>query len=131
MDERKALSRNSLPQWAHQLPICQIRGPDDGRWMGSIMKRRRLAKSWCFAFEIVSNRISNMGRHKDASVADHQPTAMSVPQEQEWIDTVNTQNRRILDLRLIGMRHALALGRFRYVRAAPPLEEQCHSRWLG
>jgi len=25
---------------------------------------------------------------------------------------------------------ALALGRFRYVRAAPPLEEQCHKHWL-
>lgn len=48
----------------------------------------------------------------------------------EWIDTENTPERRILDLRLIGMRHALALGRFRYLRAAPPLDEQRHDRWL-
>ena len=48
----------------------------------------------------------------------------------EWIDTENTPERRILDLRLIGMRHSLALGRFRYLRAAPPLDEQQHDRWL-
>jgi AraC-like DNA-binding protein len=55
---------------------------------------------------------------------------MNEPRKQDWIDTVNTPHRRILDLRLIGMRHALALGRFRYVRAAPPLEEQRHDHWL-
>jgi AraC-like DNA-binding protein len=55
---------------------------------------------------------------------------MKARQAMEWIDTENTPNRRILDLRLIGMRHALALGRFRYLRAAPPLDEQRHDRWL-
>lgn len=55
---------------------------------------------------------------------------MNPPQQQEWIDTINTPERRILDLRQIGMRHALTLGRFRYVRAAPPLDEQRHDRWL-
>jgi AraC-like DNA-binding protein len=55
---------------------------------------------------------------------------MNPPQQQEWIDTINTPERRILDLSQIGMRHALALGRFRYVRAAPPLDEQRHDRWL-
>lgn len=55
---------------------------------------------------------------------------MNPQQKQEWIDTVNTPERRILDLRSIGMRHALALGRFRYVRAAQPLNEQQHDRWL-
>lgn len=55
---------------------------------------------------------------------------MTPRQPMEWIDTENTPERRILDLRLIGMRHALALGRFRYLRAAPPLDEQRHDRWL-
>jgi AraC-like DNA-binding protein len=55
---------------------------------------------------------------------------MNKPGDQEWIDTVNTTERRIIDLRLIGMRHALALGRFRYVRAAQPLQEQRHDKWL-
>lgn len=55
---------------------------------------------------------------------------MNTPREQEWIDTLDTPERRILDLRLIGMRHALALGQFRYVRAAAPLDEQRHDRWL-
>ena len=55
---------------------------------------------------------------------------MTPRQAMEWIDTENTPERRILDLSLIGMRHALALGRFRYLHAAPPLDEQRHSRWL-
>lgn len=55
---------------------------------------------------------------------------MNESHNQEWIDTVNTQERKILDLRLIGMRYALALGRFRYVRAADPLAQQQHDRWL-
>ncbi len=55
---------------------------------------------------------------------------MTPRQAMEWIDTKNTPERRILDLRLIGMRHALALGRFRYLRAAPPLDEQRHDCWL-
>jgi AraC-like DNA-binding protein len=48
----------------------------------------------------------------------------------EWIDLVNTPEREILDLRGIGMRHALTLGRLLYQRAARPLEEQRHDRWL-
>jgi AraC-like DNA-binding protein/mannose-6-phosphate isomerase-like protein (cupin superfamily) len=50
--------------------------------------------------------------------------------EPKWIDTVNTPARQILDLRLIGMKHALALGKFHYLHASAPLAEQCHERWL-
>jgi AraC-like DNA-binding protein len=55
---------------------------------------------------------------------------MNSPEQDEWIDTVSTPERQILDLREIGMRHALALGRFRYVRASAPLEEQRHDEWV-
>ncbi len=47
-----------------------------------------------------------------------------------WLDTTNTEERRILDLRTIGMRHGLTLGRFHYNRAAKGLPEQCHPSWL-
>lgn len=50
--------------------------------------------------------------------------------EGEWIDTVSTAERRILDLRSIGMKHALTLGHLRYHRASAPLAEQCHKHWL-
>ena len=56
--------------------------------------------------------------------------AANMSREQEWIDTINTPERQILDLRMVGMRHALAVGRFRYMRAAPPLVEQHHENWL-
>lgn len=48
----------------------------------------------------------------------------------EWIDTENTAERKILDLRSIGMQHALSIGRLRYHRATAPLAEQCHPHWL-
>ena len=35
-----------------------------------------------------------------------------------------------MDLRLIGMCDALALGRFRSTQAMQPLAEQCHTDWL-
>ena len=47
-----------------------------------------------------------------------------------WLDTANTPERHILDLRTIGMRCALTLGRFRYHRASAELEEQRHDSWL-
>lgn len=47
-----------------------------------------------------------------------------------WLDTANTSQRQILDLREAGMRHALTLGRFRYNHASSPLAEQCHRSWL-
>ncbi len=50
--------------------------------------------------------------------------------EQEWVDTDNTKEREILDLRLINMQSALTLGRFRYLRAAAPLKAQCHDHWM-
>lgn len=52
------------------------------------------------------------------------------PPDPEWIDTVSTPERRILDLRSIGMKHALTLGHLRYHRASAPLAEQCHEHWL-
>lgn len=52
------------------------------------------------------------------------------PPDPEWIDTVSTPERRILDLRSIGMKHALTLGQLRYHRASVPLAEQCHEHWL-
>jgi AraC-like DNA-binding protein len=52
------------------------------------------------------------------------------PKPTEKIDTINTSERQILDLRLIGMRHALALGRFHYRQASLPLDEQRHPQWL-
>jgi len=48
----------------------------------------------------------------------------------EWLDTVCTPERRILDLRSIGMRHALTLGHLHYHHASAPLAEQRHERWL-
>ena len=50
--------------------------------------------------------------------------------EKEWIDTVSTAERRILDLRSIGMKHALTFGHLRYHRASAPLSEQYHEHWL-
>lgn len=47
-----------------------------------------------------------------------------------WLDTTNTSQRQILDLREVGMRHALTLGRFHYNHASSPLAEQCHQSWL-
>lgn len=47
-----------------------------------------------------------------------------------WLDTANTPERRILDLRMIGMRCALTLGRFHYCRACEELEDQRHDAWL-
>ena len=46
------------------------------------------------------------------------------------LDTTNTSQRQILDLREVGMRHALTLGRFHYNNASSPLTEQCHPSWL-
>ncbi|MCW1922264.1 AraC family transcriptional regulator [Luteolibacter arcticus] len=51
-------------------------------------------------------------------------------QEPEWIDTVSTAERRILNLRSIGMKHALTLGHLHYHRASAPLAEQCHEQWM-
>lgn len=48
----------------------------------------------------------------------------------DWIDTHNTPQRRILDLRSIDMRPALTLGHLHYHHASPPLAEQCHDHWL-
>lgn len=48
----------------------------------------------------------------------------------DWIDTENTPERRILDLRQIGLRHALTLGKLRYQHASKPLESQRHDHWL-
>ena len=45
---------------------------------------------------------------------------MEAGNTQEWIDTVCTSERRILDLRSIGMRHALTLGRLHYHHAGGP-----------
>jgi AraC-like DNA-binding protein len=56
---------------------------------------------------------------------------MSATKDQEWIDTRNTPERRILDLGLIGMRHALVLGKLRYRKASAPLPEQRHDHWLS
>jgi AraC-like DNA-binding protein len=50
--------------------------------------------------------------------------------KQDWIDTENTAERRILDLSSIGMRYALTLGRLHYNHASKPLAEQCHKDWL-
>jgi len=36
-----------------------------------------------------------------------------------------------MDLRTLGMAHALTLGRFTYSKAAKPLANQCHARWLA
>ncbi len=47
-----------------------------------------------------------------------------------WLDTTSTKERRILDLRSIGMRRALTLGRFHYNQANQELREQCHDAWL-
>lgn len=58
------------------------------------------------------------------------PVRRMSQKEPKWIDTVNTPERQILDLRLIGMKHALALGKFHYLHASAPLAEQCHERWL-
>ena len=55
---------------------------------------------------------------------------MKEQMEQEWVDTDNTKEREILDLRLINMQSALTLGRFRYLRAAAPLKAQCHDHWM-
>lgn len=55
---------------------------------------------------------------------------MEPNQQPEWIDTASTAERRILDLRSIGMRHALALGHLHYHRASTPLPEQSHDHWL-
>lgn len=52
------------------------------------------------------------------------------PDNDGWLDTTNTSQRQILDLREVGMRHALTLGRFSYSRASAPLAEQCHQSWL-
>ena len=56
--------------------------------------------------------------------------AMNPRPESEWIDTVSTTERRILDLRSIGMKHALTFGHLRYHRASAPLSEQYHEHWL-
>jgi AraC-like DNA-binding protein len=58
------------------------------------------------------------------------PTEMKRRMKRDWIDTENTAERQILDLAVIGMRHALSLGRLRYNQAAKPLPEQCHKDWL-
>lgn len=55
---------------------------------------------------------------------------MTARTDSEWIDTVSTPERRILDLRLVGMRHALTLGHLHYNRASAPLAEQSHDHWL-
>jgi AraC-like DNA-binding protein len=55
---------------------------------------------------------------------------MEQHQQPEWIDTVSTAERRILDLRAIGMQHALALGHLHYHQASAPLAEQTHDHWL-
>lgn len=55
---------------------------------------------------------------------------MSDSGEADWIDTLSTSERRILDLRSIGMRHALTLGQLRYHQASPPLPTQAHANWL-
>lgn len=47
-----------------------------------------------------------------------------------WLDTANTPERQILDLRSIGMRHALTLGRFRYNQAADELQTRRHDAWM-
>lgn len=52
------------------------------------------------------------------------------PDNDGWLDTTNTSQRQILDLREVGMRHALTLGRFHYNHASSPLAEQCHQSWL-
>lgn len=58
---------------------------------------------------------------------------MSPPRQPEWIDTASTAEREILDLRSVGMPHALALGRFHYHQARPmavPGIEQQHRHWM-
>jgi AraC-like DNA-binding protein len=47
-----------------------------------------------------------------------------------WLDTASTPERSILDLRSVGMRCALTLGRFHYRRASDELEDQRHDAWL-
>lgn len=47
-----------------------------------------------------------------------------------WLDTTNTKQRRILDLRTVGMRSTLTFGRFHYNCAAAQLEEMRHESWL-
>jgi len=54
----------------------------------------------------------------------------SVHDNDGWLDTINTEQRRILDLRTVGMRHALTLGRFHYNSASEQLEEMRHDSWL-
>ena len=44
----------------------------------------------------------------------------------DWLDPSNTPERRILDLRTVGMRCALTLGRFHYYRACENLQDQRH-----
>lgn len=48
----------------------------------------------------------------------------------EWLDTQNTDQRRILDLQAVGLRYALSLGRFRYSNAEQALPEQYHDSWM-
>lgn len=48
----------------------------------------------------------------------------------EWMDTTSTLEREILDLRDVGIRRALSLGKFDYASASPPLPPQCHETWL-
>ena len=50
--------------------------------------------------------------------------------EREWLDTRNTDQRRILDLQAAGLRNALSLGRFRYNNAEQALPEQHHDSWM-
>ncbi|MBN8457482.1 MAG: hypothetical protein J0M04_06580, partial [Verrucomicrobia bacterium] len=58
---------------------------------------------------------------------------MSPPRQPEWLDTSTTAEREILDLRTVGMSHALTLGRFNYHKARPmssPGSEQRHPHWM-
>ncbi|MBN8457491.1 MAG: hypothetical protein J0M04_06625 [Verrucomicrobia bacterium] len=58
---------------------------------------------------------------------------MSFLRQPEWLDTAPTAEREILDLRTVGMSHALTLGRFNYHKArpmSPPGSEQRHPHWM-
>lgn len=61
-------------------------------------------------------------------LADNIP--MTMTKDTEWIDTANTPERRIIDLRTMGMHDALALGHLHYHAATKPLPMMCHSDWL-